>query len=287
MMIGRFCKWSGKAVLASLSALLIVATAQARPIDEVIESGFITVAVYSDYAPYSWEEDGKLQGIDVDIAHLLADSLDTDIKFLVRGADENVDDDLRNNLWKGDLIHRKFADIMMHVPYDRELDGRNEFVALMAPYYLEQMAVVVNSAQMPKLETFGRFLNKPIAVELDTVGDFFLSNAFRGQLQRSIRRGRTFGDVVDLYNSGEVPAAMGSRAQVEWIAHQATGIESIIARPPMPGIVRESWPVGIAVKHDSRDLGYALAGVLLELAESGGIEKIVKRYGVSWSAPEY
>ena len=145
MMIGRFCKWSGKAVLASLSALLIVATAQARPIDEVIESGFITVAVYSDYAPYSWEEDGKLQGIDVDIAHLLADSLDTDIKFLVRGADENVDDDLRNNLWKGDLIHRKFADIMMHVPYDRELDGRNEFVALMAPYYLEQMAVVVLS----------------------------------------------------------------------------------------------------------------------------------------------
>lgn len=271
---------------AVLLALLLPLVGQARPIDEVIESGFITVSLYSDYAPYSWETDGEVLGIDADIARLLADNLGVEIRFLVRGADENVDDDLRNNLWKGDLVHRKAADIMLHVPYDRELDGRNEFVALMAPYFLEQMAVAGNSAKMPVIETFGRFLNKPIAVELDTVGDFFLSNAFKGQLLQSIRRGRTFTDVVELYNSGEVPAAMGSKAQMEWLAHQAEGIDSVIVQPPMPGIVRKSWPVGIGVKHDSRDLGYAMAGVLEELIANGDIENIVQQYGVSWSAPE-
>lgn len=275
-----------KLLLAGLFTALLPQAASARPIDEVIDSGFITIAVYEDYAPYSWEVDGQVTGIDADIARLLAASLDLELKFLVRGADENVDDDLRNNLWKGDLVHRKAADLMLHVPYDRELDARNEFVALMAPYFLEQMAVVSNKAQMPVLETFGRFLNKPIAVELDTVGDFFLSNAFRGQLHRSIRRGRTFMDVVELYSNGEVPAAMGSKAQMEWIAYQADSIESNIAQPPMPGIVRKSWPVGIGVKHDSRDLGYAMAGVLEELITNGEIEKVVQQYGVSWSPPE-
>jgi len=199
----------------------------------------------------------------------------------------HVDDDLRVNLWKGDLIQRKVADVMMHVPFDRELDIRNEFVVLMSPYFLEEVAVVANAEKLPKLETFGRFLNTPIAVEVDTVSDFFLSNAFRGQLQQSIRRGRTFEDVVDQYVSGEVAAAMGSKAQTEWIASQAKDFESNIHQPPMPGIVRKSWPVGISIKHDSRDLGYALTDIATELVQSGEMEKITASYGVSFAAPEY
>lgn len=273
-------------LISGLIGVLLSAGAQARPLDDVIDSGYLSVSVYADYAPYSWDNDGLLTGIDVDIARRFAQSLDVEIRFLVRGADENVDDDLRNNVWKGDLIHRKAADLMMHVPYDRVLDARNEFVALMAPYFLEEMAVVVNIDQMPVVETFGRFLNKPIAVELDTAGDFFLSNAFRGKLHPSIRRGRTFKDVVDLYNSGEVPAAMGSKAQTEWIVHQAADINSSIVQPPMPGIVRQNWPVGLAVKHDSRDLGYTLADVVAELANSGEMRQITEQYGVSWTAPQ-
>lgn len=272
----------------SLCVLLLSVTGHARPLDEVTESGFITIFVYKDYAPYSWtDEKGEHKGIDVDIARTIAKELNVELKLLVRGADENVDDDLRVNLWKGDLIHRKFADVMMHVPYDRELDVRNEFIVLMAPYFLEEMAVVGNTANMPVIETFGRFLNKPIAVEVDTAGDFFLSNAFRGKLHQSIRRGRTFADVIDLYISEEVPAAMGSKAQTEWIAHQAQGIESKIFQPPMPGIVRNSWPVGIGIKHDSRDLGYEIADVLTELVQSGELAKISASYGVSFKAPEY
>jgi len=271
-----------------VSILLLCQVVQARPLDEVVDSGYITIFVYKDYAPYSWQdEDGSYKGIDVDIARHFAESLAVELRFLMRGADENVDDDLRVNLWKGDLIQRKVADVMMHVPFDRELDIRNEFVVLMSPYFLEEVAVVTNAEKLPKLETFGRFLNTPIAVEVDTVSDFFLSNAFRGQLQQSIRRGRTFEDVVDQYVSGEVAAAMGSKAQTEWIASQAEDFESHIFQPPMPGIVRKSWPVGISIKHDSRDLGYALTDIATELVRSGEMEKISASYGVSFTAPEY
>lgn len=274
-------------VAGVLGLLVIASTGYARPYDDVIDSGYITIFVYKDYAPYSWEtESGELKGIDVEVAKKFAEDLGVELRFLVRGADENIDDDLRINIWKGDLIHRRVADVMMHAPYDREVDTRNEFAVLMGPYFLEHMALVVNQKQLPVVENFGRFMNKPIAVELDTAGDFFLSNAFRGALQRSIRRGRTFADVVDQYSSGEVAAAMGSLAQAEWIATQAPDIDSHIAQPPMPGIVRRSWPVGFAVKHDSRDLGYALADVATQLMTSGELAEITARYGVSYFSPE-
>jgi len=276
------------AVLAIACLAFSSSIANARPIDEVADSGYITIFAYQDYAPYSWEDDnGDFRGIDVEIAQHFAKSLDVELRILMRGADENVDDDLRINLWKGDLIHRKVADVMMHVPYDRELDTRNEFIVLMSPYFLEEMAVVSNTDKLPEVETFGRFLNTPIAVELDTVGDFFLSNAFRGQLHNSIRRGRTFGEVVEQFTSGAVSAAMGSKAQMEWIAKQSGDTNTAIFQPPMPGIVRKSWPVGIGIKHDSRDLGYALTDVAAELISSGELEKITAKYGVSFSAPEY
>lgn len=258
----------------------------ARPLDDVVDSGRIVVFTYSDYAPYSWEDASGPRGIDVDIARHFGESLGVEVEFLIRGADENVDDDLRVNIWKGDLIHNKSADVMMHVPYDRELDIRNELAVLMAPYFQEQMALVFNEDKHDSVQTFGSFVTNPIAVELDTAGDFFLSNAFRGQLLQSIMRGRTFADAQKLYADGEAGALLGSRAQTEWVASSTPDIRSAIVQPPMPGIVRTGWPIGIAVKQDSRDLGYALGDVLTELIESGAMEAICARYGVQWLPPE-
>lgn len=258
----------------------------ARPFDDVIASGELTVFVYSDYAPYSWEENGSYHGIDVEIANAFAKSLGVELNLLMRGADENIDDDLRLNIWKGDLIHRKAADVMLHVPVDRAVDVRNELAVIMAPYFKEEMAVVVNTDKAPDVRHFGYFVSRPIAVELDTASDFFLSNAFRGQLHPSIRRGRTFADASAMYLEGKVAALMASKAQAEWVASQATGWSSAILQPPMPGIVRESWSVGIAIRHDSRDLGYALGDVLTDLIDSGELASISQKYGVSYNEPE-
>lgn len=272
------------AVLLALSAGSV---SQARPLDEVIDSGKLTVFAYSDYAPYSWQDDaGVVKGIDVEIGKRFGESLGVQVEFLIRGADENLDDDLRVNIWKGDLIHRRAADVMMHVPFDREIDIRNELAVLTAPYFQEKMAVVFNMQKHDSIETFGSFVSNPIAVELDTAGDFFLSNAFRGRLLQSIRRGRTFGEASEMFLSSEVGALLSSKAQAEWVAFNASQFETDIVEPPMPGIVRTGWPIGIAIKHDSRDLGYALGDVLTELTTSGEMQSIYESYGVTWMPPE-
>lgn len=282
------CRCIAHRLLTMLASLVLVGNVSARPFDDVIDSGSITIFVYSDYAPYSWGEGDEAQGIDVEIARAIGESLGVKTELLIRGADENLDDDLRVNIWKGDLINRKAADVMLHVPFDREVDIRNELAVLASPYFQEQMAVVVDTDKLPEVDTFGWFLSNPIAVELDTAGDFFLSNAFRGQLHNSIRRGRTFDAAADSFFTGEAPALMASRAQTEWVARQAAehGINTDVIQPPMPGIVRTGWPIGIAVKHDSRDLGYAVGDVLTEMIDSGRMQELYASYGVKWLPPE-
>ena len=274
-----------KAALGILLCFTFASVAKARPLDDVIDSGEITIFVYSDYAPYSYERDGKAVGIDVDIANELANALGVELKLLMRGADENLDDDLRINIWKGDLIHRKVADVMLHVPVDYEVDHRNEFAVIMGGYFQETVAVIFNKDVIPEVKTFGRFVSQQIGVELDTGYDFFLSSAFRGQLLQSVRRGRTFEDAVALYADGEVPALLASRAQTEWVATQTPSLNSSVVQPPMPGMVRLGWPIGISVKHDSRDLGYELTDVLSELQNSGKLAAIYKQYGVTYLPP--
>jgi len=266
---------------------LLPKPAEARPLDDVIESGSMTVFVYSDYSPYSVRDGDSATGIDADIGRAFGKALGVDIEFLVRGADENVDDDLRVNIWKGDLINRRAADVMMHVPFDRELDARNDLAVITAPYFQEEMALLHDVAKVPEVASFGRFVSTPIAVEVDTAGDFFLSGAFNGQLQQSVLRGRTFEDAMTLFLEGEVPALLSTRAQAEWVATQAAtlDIDTGIAQPPMPGIVRGGWPIGIAVKHDSRDLGYALGDVVSELIASGKMAAVYARYGVTYVPP--
>jgi len=275
-------------MLAGALAAVYGTGAPARPLDDVIESGTLTVSLYSDYAPYSWEEGGTAKGIDVEIARAIGDYLEVEVELLIRGADENLDDDLRNNIWKGDLIQRRAADVMLHVPFDREVDARNEFAVLTAPYFQEEMAIVVDTGRLDGVDTFGWFVSHPIVVEVDTAGDFFLSGAFRGQLQQSVQRERTFEAAAARFVAGEVPALMASRAQSEWVAGRAgrAGLAVEVLQPPMPGIVRTGWPVGIAVKHDSRDLGYAVGDALTELTRSGEMAAVFERHDVQWLAPE-
>ncbi len=285
---------SGRKIIAvisptTLAAMIVMAAfsfASARPLDDVLKAGRITIFVYADYPPWSWKKDGGMTGIDVEIAREIASGLGVGLDLLVRQGDENVDDDLRVNVWKGDLVEHKAADVMLHVPYDRTLEIRAESMAvLFNPYFGEEHAVVYDKDQLPELSTFARFVYKPIAVENDSASDFFLSNAFRGQLLQSIRRGRTLFDAFDIFVLGRAPALMGSRAQVEYVATLAAGRNLAIVQPPMPGIVRRRWPIGMAVKQDSRDLGYAVGDVMEKLRASGKLEAICARYGVSYRPP--
>lgn len=275
-----------RALAAVLGLLAGLATggADARPLDKVKESGVLVVSVYRDFAPWAYVEDGVPKGIDVDLGKLLAEALGVRAEFMIRPADEDVDGDLRANVWRGDIVEHKRADVMMHVPVDHDLALRNDMVVICCGYGQERMGIAYDPAAVP-VKSFAAFRSRRVAVELDTTADIWLSAAFNGVLGPSIDRGRTFEAATENYRSGRDTALVAPRAQLEWAA-KSVGRPTVVEEWPMPGIVKSSWSIGIAVRFDSRDLGHALDGALEAARGDGRIAAIHAGYGVTWLPPQ-
>ena len=62
--------------------LLTAAPSRAGEIERIQAKGEITVSLNRGYPPFAMESDGKLFGLDVDLAILLADYLDVKVKFI-------------------------------------------------------------------------------------------------------------------------------------------------------------------------------------------------------------
>ena len=135
------------AAIQLFAAIAGLESVGARPLDKVRETGVLRVAVYQDYKPYSWRENGRTVGIDVEIAEALAQSLSARLDLFELRADDDINDDLRNGVWRGSVIGAAPGDVMLHVPYDRRLEQQNDRVALFGPYHVDGMAMVVDPAK--------------------------------------------------------------------------------------------------------------------------------------------
>lgn len=268
-------------VLLLCLAALGAAPAEARPLDELRRLGQVRIAVYRDFPPFSTGSREAPAGIDVDLARALAERLQLSLDIMLLTADENVDDDLRNGVWKGSKINdERPADVMLHVPYDRELDLRNEMVVLVAPYYRDSL-VVARRAATP---TLGVFTEEKVGVEVDSISDLYLSGSFGGRLRNNTRRFPTLSAAAAALRAGEVQALMGPRSEIEAALGQDRG-GWVLSTPATPGLMRAAWPLGMAVKENSRDLGYALEDIIAEMIADGTLPAIFTRHGTTYTAP--
>lgn len=263
---------------------LLSASLQARPLDDVVASKVLRVVAYEDNKPFSWTVDGKPRGIDVEIGRALAHELGVEIEIILRMQGEEVDDDLRANVWRGPLTGGGVGDIMLHVPTDRELAMRNKEAVIGNPYFLETIAVAVDPKKVPKDSDFTLFKREKIGVKLGTVSDYFLMTFEDGALINTISHYTKPSVGIKEFLDGEVVAIMGVRSEIEGLLKERNLVSEFIV-PEMPGIFRTSWVVGIAVDEKSRDLGYAIGGVLTKLRANGKLDKIFSDFGVTYIPP--
>src|SRR5690554_3890055 len=152
-----------------------------RTYDDMIDAGTLKVAVYENFAPYSFTVDGQAKGVDVELAEQVAQELGVSLELLWVVPGEKIDDDLRNFIWRGHYLRKDIrADLMLRVPYDREFSNRrnelgelvNELVVMFGPYQRERWLTVYNSRRIKSLETVGVFQYHPVGVEDDSVPSF-------------------------------------------------------------------------------------------------------------------
>jgi len=243
-------------------------TPQARPqnvgrdivgqeLDQIQEQGHMLFAVYESFPPYSWEESGKAKGVDIDIARLIAEDLGVEAQFNFVDAGENLEADLRNNIWQGAVIGGRVANVMMRVPYDSAFKCRVEQVVFTGQYAGESIAIAYDKASYPDekpVPAYFRYDN--VSVENDSIADFYLSSFAGGQLADKVTRFLTMGDAMTALNAGEVKAAMGPLGQIEY---------------------------GLS---DKSPLSYAVDDAINYALQDGRIAKIYASYGLSFQAPE-
>ena len=246
--------------------------------------GALEVAVYKDFPPFSSQVKGRVEGIDVDIARALAERLGVVAAIRAVGADENVEDDLRNNVWKGHYLGGGVADLMLHVPYDAAFGARNDRVTLIAPYFREQIVVAVPAGRSDISSLLDLFTEQKVGVELDTLADFYLLGAYNGGIREQVVHFPNLTAAAAALRAGELGGLVGPRSEIE-AALGADRAGYSVGPVQMPGMLQSGWDLGGAVKEGADDLAQAIERAMAELRESGEIERIFARHGVTWQIP--
>lgn len=252
-------------------------------LDVILDRGWIEFAAYEDYPPYSFEEGGQPRGIDIEIGKLIAEDLGVQPRFKLVAAGENLDADLRNTLWKGPIVGGAVSNVMLRVPYDSAFTCRVEQVVFTGQYQTEGIAIAYSKAAYPEekpVPAYFRF--DTVAVENDSIADFYLTSLAGGQLSGNIRRYRDMTQAMAALAAGEVKAAMGPKAQLEY------GLTDDLAvhQPPLPGFAVGKWTIGLGINFRYRPLAYAVDDAIYAALADGRIAAIFESYGLSFTPPE-
>ncbi|CAM5794590.1 substrate-binding periplasmic protein [Rhizobacter fulvus] len=267
--------------IAAATALLGLGGAAMRAgaatLVKVRERGSLIVGVYNDMPPFHVA--GK--GIDVELAQALADGLGVKLSLLPFNADENMNDDLRNMVWRGHYLGYGPADVLMHVPVDRPLMDATPQATIFAPYYRERIVMARELAKVPALDTMQQLAGQKIAVPGQTLAGWLLlgadGGAYRSQLSTQWKDGT---ECARALQRGEVSVAAGNSSEIESVLRGDT--RYAIEPMPSPRAPRSGWATGLAVKRDAVDLAQALQTVMNGLAESGRLKDLFVRYNVGW-----
>ncbi|MFG7341011.1 amino acid ABC transporter substrate-binding protein [Stutzerimonas stutzeri] len=290
---------AGARLFLALWLTLCCALAQAdvvrvRAFDDIIESGVLKVAMYENFPPYSYQQDGQPRGVDFELAQKLAEGLGLKLEVLWVTPDETLDDDLRNFIWKGHYLRRDvLADVMLRVPYDREFSYKrnelgeliNELVVMFGPYQRERWQTVYDDRRIEDVPSVAVFQYHPIGVEVDSVPSFYLSSVFEGRLAKNLHHYPSVQQAFAALKEGEVDATMAMRGEIEWLMAQAGDSHLKLAENAYPNMGKQVWDLGMAVHESNRQLAYALEEVLEPLILEGGMEKLYAKHGLHYELP--
>jgi ABC-type amino acid transport substrate-binding protein len=273
-----------RATLRALGAFAAVAAtgsalAAEGSLAAIKSRGTLMVAVYRDMPPFH----DRGQGIDVDLAAALADGLGVKLSLLPFQADENMDDDLRNMVWKGHYLGFGPADVMLHVPVAAPLMEANPQVRIFAPYWRDRVMIARRIDQLQHLETLAQLNGKSVAVPGQTLAGWLMIGADGGAYKQQLTT--TFKDGVEAAQAlerGEFAAAAGLQSELESVL----GGDPRFVITPLPTLSnsRDGWAVGLAVKKDAGELATALQGAVDGLIADKRMQQIFGKGNVAWRA---
>ena len=252
----------------------------AAPLAKVKELGVLRVAVYKDNRPWSWNDNGIVRGLDVDLAKALADALGVKLDIAELMAGDDMAADLRNGVWKGGILGFRPADVMLHVPFDRQLQIANDQVTILAPYYRESFGAACAEGDCEV--AVPQFKGRRLSAATGTIPDIYLMGGFGGALRSSVTHFNTGYEAVAALGTGQAEVAVATRAEVEGALHDMADPRLKARHHPLEAMLSPGWDIAMAVKENSRTLGDALEALIGQMSANGQMKALFGAHGIEW-----
>lgn len=274
-----FLSFLRRAALFCMAGMGLAAAPAFADLQKIRDAGVLKVAVYNEFAPFS----ANGGGIDVDLADALAKKLGLKLALLPFNAGENLNDDLRNMVWKGHYLGYGPADVLMHVPVDRSLMAQNDKVEIFAPYYRETVKLVRSVQAVPRYDGLDSLLGRRIGVEQISIAGMVLLGEGDGKFRDAVKIFPTAIEALEQLKAGQLDAVLANQSEIDSVLRADPRFDlNEVAFQRLP---RQGWVVGMAVKKEEKELAKLLQDATSELVASGEMGRIFARHGVRPVAP--
>lgn len=241
------------------------AQAQALTMAQIKASGELRIGCEAAYVPFTYRQDGKIVGYDVELAELLCKSIGVKPNFI-------------DTAWAGvipSLYAKKFDVIMSSMSYTKE---RLERVAFSIPYAEASQALLVRAADTASIKSGADLNNKIMAVKLGSPGQI-LQDKINAGLKAAGGAGfkelRTFDDHPSAYVAlaqNRVDGVLNTLATLAMVLKDAPGKYAIVK-----GLGADNW-AGIAARKEDPEVVAWLNAELSKLKADGTIYKLQEKW---------
>ncbi|MDZ5660624.1 ABC transporter substrate-binding protein [Nocardioides sp. S-58] len=220
-------------------------------------NGALTVCTDSPYAPFVYEEKGKLVGFDVDLGKEIAEALKVDLDVL----DVAFDD-----ITSGDSLNNDVCDVAISA---MTITGeRARVLDFSSPYFDARQALVVPRGS--GLDEISELGGQRVGVQKDTTGETYVSDYAPESTK-----------VTAYDDAAALQAALGA-GELDAALLDNTVSGAFVAENPNLKLSREfetGEQYGMAVKKDGNiPLLRTINGTLADLREDGTYDKIYDQY---------
>ena len=274
-------------LLLALAAPQAIAEGELDDLAKIRARGTLKVAVYKDNAPFSSGARSEMLGLDVALAEGLAKQLNLKLALLPFDAGENMNDDLRNMVWKGHYLGYGPADVMLNVPVDKYLIQQNRQVTIFSPYMRQVPVLIHDPRKLARVNEPDDLKDHKLAAERGTGTASALMGHHSGMLRSQVSLFSSGMEAATAVLRGQADAAYVLRSQAEAAAAQAKARpeEFLISQMSLTGLPENGWPLGMAIKSGYKDLGQALDVAMKELRDNGELLAMFKARGMTLTAP--
>lgn len=232
---------------------------------QIKASGELRIGCEAAYVPFTYRQDGKIVGYDVELAEVLCKSLGVKPNFI-------------DTAWAGvipSLYAKKFDVIMSSMSYTKE---RLERVAFSIPYAEASQALLVRAADAAAIKSGADLNNKILAVKLGSPGQILQERINAGLKSgggAGFKELRTFDDHPSAYVAlaqNRVDGVLNTLATLAMVLKDAPGKYAIVK-----GLGADNW-AGIAARKEDTELVAWLNTELGKLRADGTLFRLQEKW---------